>query len=149
MCDQVCRAQHSPLFYDVCSSFSLCLLKAPAISQVRPEPIRCSLAESMSLSLSLPVCLSLEPSLSALTLCHLTALPSNQALKGNLKRLTRQKKTSLETDTTVQTGNMGPFHSLLTADRTVPLLGEGPRWPGLLFATQRCPPRHPLTLTSP
>lgn len=81
-----------PLFCDV-SVFLSSVLQAQAISQVRPETISSSLLESISFSLSLPVCLSLEPSLSALTLCHLTALPSNQTLRGNFKCLTRLKNT--------------------------------------------------------
>lgn len=103
-----------PSFYDVSGLLFLSppFKKAPATSQVRPWPIRGSLVESISLSLSLPVCLSLEPSLSALTLCHLTAVPPNQALKGNFKRLARQKKKkySMETDTAVRTGDARPFH---------------------------------------
>lgn len=93
--------EHTRAFFFIwCLSSSLALLLSlplcvkPAISQVRLEPISSSLVECSSLSLSLPVCLSLEPSISALILCHLTALPTNQALRGNFKCLTRQRNTS-------------------------------------------------------
>lgn len=117
--DWVYWAQHIPLFYDAAAliSLSLVLFGASAVSQVRPEPIRGSLVQSISrLSLSLPVCLSLEPSLSALTLCRLTALPPNQALKGNFKRLTRQKgkkkkKTPEKQIPQCRQDRASPFHS--------------------------------------
>lgn len=64
------------------------------ISKVRPEPIRGRLVESTSLSLSLPVCFSLEPSLIALSLCHLTALSPNKAIKGTLNASPRKEKAS-------------------------------------------------------
>lgn len=124
------------LLYDVSVLLflSLFLFKAPAISQVRPEPIRGSLVESISLSLSLPVCLSLEPSLSALTLCHLTALPPNQALKGTFKRFARRKNTPWKQ--TLQCGQAMQDHFIhfKQLTRQFHYLVPDPRWPGLLIA---------------
>lgn len=79
------------------------------VSKVRLKPIRGSLVESISPSLSLHGCLSLKPSLSALSQCHLTALSPNKAIKGTLNALPdflkKKEKNLHEADTAVQLDN--------------------------------------------
>lgn len=104
----------TPVLWCLCSSASLSLRVQP-LARWDPSPLAPVWSNPSALSLSLPVCLSLEPSLPALTLCHLTALSPNQAPEGNFKRFARareRKKHSMETDTAVQTSHARPLHSL-------------------------------------
>lgn len=86
---------------------------------MRLRSIRGSLDRSFGLSLSSPECLSLEPSIWALSSVSFNSFLTQWSHKGNFKRITGQKMDSMESDTALLKGNAWPFYSNYRPDWTV------------------------------
>lgn len=115
--DWVHRAQHSPcsMMSELC--FTPLSLRVQPLARWDQSPLAAVWSNPSSLSLSLPVCLSLQPSLPALTLCHLTALSPNQAPEGNFKRFSGQKNKHAHWKQILQSEKTTSF---TLVDQTVP-----------------------------
>lgn len=89
---------------------------------MRPRSIRGSLDRSFGLSLSSPECLSLEPSIWALSSVSFNSFLTQWSHKGNFKRIAGQKIDSTESDTALLKGSAWPFYSNYRPDWTVSVL---------------------------